>query len=467
MSDALLSKSQASAGQANVFVLGPNGNKLLNEQFSAEEQPTENHRRLEVTLLWGDTVVDVRTYAPGQTVTIGPAPSADFRVYEEGVLETFELVSDDAVHVPVGSKVAVFRDGHQAPGSDAGRLALSERAHVTVGTIHFILRWIRPATRSETGLFDSVDLSFARSLLAAFLIQLVLFVGFWITPLNNDLLSEELFKNPKAPIRTLIKPPDPRRPDVTGIEKGMKPKNRERKAGKKEAKELEAPPPKKGAPIVDAKKREEDHKKVMNTGLLVDLNGPASAVSKIFGSSDLGTGLNNALGGLRGGARADDAYGIGGFGSRGDGSGGGGTALGIGGLGSHFNGRGRGGYGNIDLGGKGKGVTRIDPGRTIVQGSLSKDVIAAIVRRHENEIKYCYEGELNKHPDLYGKVSVAWTIDGTGDVSEANVNETTMNNSSVENCMATKIRRWKFPEPKGGGQVFVTYPWVFKSSSEE
>ena len=109
----------------------------------------------------------------------------------------------------------------------------------------------------------------------------------------------------------------------------------------------------------------------------------------------------------------------------------------------------------------------ITPGRTIVQGSLSKDVIAGIVHRHENEIRYCYEAELNKHPDLYGKVSVAWTIDGTGDVSEANVNETTMNDTSVGNCMATKIRRWKFPEPKGGGQVFVTYPWVFKSSSEE
>ena len=62
---------------------------------------------------------------------------------------------------------------------------------------------------------------------------------------------------------------------------------------------------------------------------------------------------------------------------------------------------------------------------------------------------------------------MAWTIDGTGDVSEANVNETTMGNANVENCMATKIRRWKFPEPKGGGQVFVTYPWVFKAAGNE
>jgi hypothetical protein len=62
---------------------------------------------------------------------------------------------------------------------------------------------------------------------------------------------------------------------------------------------------------------------------------------------------------------------------------------------------------------------------------------------------------------------VAFTIDGTGDVSDATVNETTMNNQNVENCMAVHIRRWKFPEPKGGGQVFVTYPWVFKASGSD
>jgi hypothetical protein len=39
-----------------------------------------------------------------------------------------------------------------------------------------------------------------------------------------------------------------------------------------------------------------------------------------------------------------------------------------------------------------------------------------------------------------------------------------MGNSNVENCMTTHIRRWRFPEPKGGGQVFVTYPWVFKAA---
>ncbi|MBM4379794.1 MAG: energy transducer TonB, partial [Deltaproteobacteria bacterium] len=163
----------------------------------------------------------------------------------------------------------------------------------------------------------------------------------------------------------------------------------------------------------------------------------------------------------KGGAGMGDAGGVGGLGSRGSGAGGGGTGLGLGGLGTKGVGRGAGG-GGIDLGGRGKEGTRIIPGKTTVVGGLSKDVIAKVIKRHENEIKYCYEAELQKTPDLSGKVAVAWTIDGSGAVADASVSESTLNNGTAEQCILTRIRRWKFPEPEGGGVVSVTFPWVFK-----
>lgn len=46
-------------------------------------------------------------------------------------------------------------------------------------------------------------------------------------------------------------------------------------------------------------------------------------------------------------------------------------------------------------------------------------------------------------------------------MSEASVTETTLGSSAAEQCMLSRIRRWKFPEPKGGGVVAVTYPWLF------
>jgi TonB family protein len=102
-----------------------------------------------------------------------------------------------------------------------------------------------------------------------------------------------------------------------------------------------------------------------------------------------------------------------------------------------------------------------------VVGGLDKDVIAKIIRQHQNEIKYCYESELNKNPSLAGKVAVAFTIDPTGAVSDASVTESTLGNSTAESCMLSRIRRWKFPEPKGGGVVAVTYPWLFSPAGSE
>src|SRR5262249_10246024 len=175
-----------------------------------------------------------------------------------------------------------------------------------------------------------------------------------------------------------------------------------------------------------------------------------------------GSGINQALGGLKPGAGLTDARGVGGLGARGSGVGGGGTALGLGGLGTKGDGPGTGGSGLVDLSGKGKETTRVVPGKTIVVGGLSKEGIPKIIRSHQSEIKYCYEVELQKNPSLFGKVAVLFIIDAAGSVSEANVSESSLDNSNAEQCMLSRIRRWKFPEPEGGGLVSVNFPWIFK-----
>ena len=142
------------------------------------------------------------------------------------------------------------------------------------------------------------------------------------------------------------------------------------------------------------------------------------------------------------------------------------AGLGLGGLGTKGGGRGAGGYGSLDLGGRGKDTTRVVPGKTTVVGGLDRDVIMKVVKRHQNEIKYCYEQEAQKNPSLAGKVAVAWTIDPAGGVAEANVGESSISNANVESCIVQRIRRWKFPEPAGGGVVNVTFPWVFSVAGE-
>ena len=328
---------------------------------------------------------------------------------------------------------------------------------------------MRPSKRIASNIWGTVDFYFTKVLSTSFMAHVLFLAALLLTPVHTEQLSEDLFKNPNRFAKLIIKPPEEQPKHkfrrLSGVAEGAKAKDKEGKFGKKEAVKKEAAPSKKGAPIVDVNKREQDRKKVMSSGLLAALSGPdQGAASNVFGPGGLGTGINNALGGLHGGAGSGDAHGVGGLGSRGTGPGGGGTALGIGGLGTKGSGHGRGGYGSIDLGGRGKAMTQVTPGTTVVQGGLDKEVIARIVHRHQNEIKYCYEKELQKDPNLYGKVAIKWIIDPTGSVATASLAQSTMGNSNVVNCILTRVRRWKFPQPKGGGVVQVTYPWIFKSN---
>lgn len=121
----------------------------------------------------------------------------------------------------------------------------------------------------------------------------------------------------------------------------------------------------------------------------------------------------------------------------------------IGGAGSGFNGKGF----DMSLGG--------DEAEAI--GGLDKSLIAAVVQANIGQIKHCYERQLIIDPNVFGKIVAEWTINKDGLVSVSSVKKTTMNNKSVENCIISKIKGWTFPKPKGGGQVIVSYPFLFKS----
>ena len=63
-----------------------------------------------------------------------------------------------------------------------------------------------------------------------------------------------------------------------------------------------------------------------------------------------------------------------------------------------------------DKPGKKAGAPEVIPGTPEVRGSLDKEIIRRIIRRHINEVKFCYERELVKSPNLMGRVMVQFTI---------------------------------------------------------
>ena len=100
-----------------------------------------------------------------------------------------------------------------------------------------------------------------------------------------------------------------------------------------------------------------------------------------------------------------------------------------------------------------------------VDGGLDREVIAQYIKTQLGQILYCYERQLSANPDLYGKVAVKFTIAGTGQVESQTIGDSTLKSTPVEGCILSKIAKWKFPEPKGGTKVMVTYPFLFKSTN--
>ena len=96
-----------------------------------------------------------------------------------------------------------------------------------------------------------------------------------------------------------------------------------------------------------------------------------------------------------------------------------------------------------------------------IMGALHQCTIDSYVRKSVGEIRQCYENELAKDPKLAGRVLINFVISASGDVSSSKVLRTTLGNAEVEKCVAGVIKKIKFPKPKGGGIVFVNYPFVF------
>jgi hypothetical protein len=97
--------------------------------------------------------------------------------------------------------------------------------------------------------------------------------------------------------------------------------------------------------------------------------------------------------------------------------------------------------------------------------SISKDVIRTIVHGHVAEVKRCYDVALGVDPSLTGRVETYFTVGPSGAVIDVDVRATEWPSSEVtrelQRCLGAQIESWTFPPPTSGGNVTITYPFVF------
>lgn len=416
-------------------------------------------RTIDVVVTWAGTPLCVERLARAQTFTLGAMPPSNENASRHFLFHHPSLPSpaypivehraDGAVVVRAAEGMALSLDG--APlDLDRAPLALGKgaRARVQVGPLRIDVAGDKRAPTVVDTMRDIVDgrllrlSGVAMALHAGFVIALLLTRA----PDNLDdplvnrnaprWLSSPTLTSPRitpvvAERREAPKQPDassarPRRALDTSKKQGGKPSNRDLA--------LQA--------IAQMFASNDATSKVFGeNGHAADLSGLRGATTAGLGTDAMG--VRHGPGGLGNGATT-----VGGFDGRiGDGPIGGGGVL---------------------LRTK-KDHVIVDVFAPPVQDGdgLTREEIQRVLKRVMPQIKYCYEKELNREPTLEGKITTNWSIAPTGAVSRTAIAALTMQKpggDAVSACVTRILQRLQFPEPRNGGTVMVTYPFVFSSS---
>ena len=467
---------------------------------------------VEVAQVWQDLVLDVQHHAPGsQPVTLGASTGYRWRMLGvpiSWVPEGFARVAwmfapmlseaqqerrtdfycppgalpeeefgfirwDDGVpaaHVAPSWGGFVERDGARVDIEDlraSGQLATDddgcavlpltqgERIVVDTGSGRFATHLVPPGKRVLTRTRDRVDGPFMAFLACAGFVGAM--CGVLLATTTPDLQVDtielpsrfaELFLQEPAVERHLDQP------EKVEQQEGAKAKREEGKVGRKDADMERAKGDK-----VELRKAQMDKEIAENSGVLGALRD-GGELDGVLGSSALSMDLLGGIGGLIG-AKGVQA-GTNGLGSRGSGFGGGGTAAALGGLGTKGKGGGHMDYGEGRLDGEKqeRDIVSIGGGGIEIAG-MDKALVDAVIRRHLQSIRYCYQRELQREPSLAGKITVRFVIANDGSVSNVSTKSSTLGNAEVEGCINNRFYKMDFPKPKGNGIVFVSYPFLF------
>jgi TonB family protein len=427
---------------------------------------------VEVVILWGElSTLHVSHLSPPRDFSVGEAAAADFLIGSE-ILGTERL----PIVVVQGSSVAVA-----VPGTEQLMpLPLHAATRFEYRGFTFVVKHTTAARRVGAG--QSRTLAQHTWTLASMVAHLTLLLLFQLLPPHSSALSIDLINADSRLISYLDQPPATLNTDKPKwLEEDADADGGSGKSHQGDDGQLgkpEQPSQKRKYAIKGPAQSSDPHmardvaKQAAESagiiGVMRQNVGAWSSPNSTFGRDTASArDLSDAIGALMG-DQIGASFGFNGLGMRGHGRGGGGTgegSVGVGDLGTLGHGRGRGegdgiGQGAGQMHGRVSRVPRIRSEAADIHGALAKEVIRRVIGRHISEVRFCYQAQLNAHPDLQGRVTVKFVIAPTGAVQAAASEKSDLGNAKVEQCIAQAVRRWSFPAPEGGGIVVVSYPFL-------
>lgn len=135
-----------------------------------------------------------------------------------------------------------------------------------------------------------------------------------------------------------------------------------------------------------------------------------------------------------------------------------------GGVGTAGRGSGNSGYGVGGLGSKAGVKIVTGGGGEKIEGTIDREAIRRVIMANLRTIRTCYERQLNRNPDLSGKLVLSWDIGENGRVVGTRVKSNELGNADVATCILDRLKTWTFPEPPANQVVEVeAYPFFFSN----
>ena len=468
------------AGGGSAAVVVETDDEIYTRRFLRRAEHSDGS--VEAAMLFRDLVIVDDLYQPPTTLKVGSGADCQFQI-ESDLIPGGEIV---LLEVSSGEPVLLLREGMEGeiwvgdshftpaeamasgratPAGDVWRLALTRetRTRIVMGELVFFLRrseipkFVFPIKRE----WRAAGLALAVSTL----IQGGLILVSLLMPPEVGELAMEREAQLNRYVQMLLVKPEEKKPEEKP--EWLKEKQEADKKGeeKSDKSKPEDKNPKDKPEEVTELARAEARDEAMNRGAVDVLNqlGP----SNVFGGdAAAGVAELEAIGGVSD-TGLGQSYGQGGLGKFGGGLAGGGGRLSTG-VGGGAIGVGRSGGSNV--GGNLRGVSDRKVRTPVVSsqpftltGALDMDIVRRVIAEHRREIVACYETELQKVPDLQGRIDVEFVIGPDGAVGGTKLKASTMKNEAVHACVQRRVKQWRFPEPKGGGTVRVSYPWIFTS----
>lgn len=437
-----------------------------------------NGKRLEVRLQWGPVVLRVEQFACDRVITVGNQPGCDFCLPLPGFgPEPIELAGPGPageVVVQAGFEVIAQREPAgraPEPVAPAGlgqvvRLGLrpGERIRLGFGQLDLTLRLVGSARPVHTRMFYRLDASVPK----IWGMTVVLVIGMWMAIQATPPSQAGMVQDRIGPARyaRLVEPPaSSERRTFERIELRPEPRPTEPSDQRIRSAADRRRRPRTG---FTRSRPEDDRRVAIDSGILRLLKERASGGSpsgSLVGGVQASS-LEDPLEGLRPVGVGQAGF-LAGVNMRGGPPGGQGPGLDLDGLGGWPHGRPDGpGFDSVKVPQRPRSGVRFDREKVRLVGGLTHQVVGEAIQRHYSRFKYCYERELGRAPNLYGKLVVHFAIDGTGRVEQADVLQSSLQDANVEACVLRTVRSIRFPAPRGGGEVLVSYPFLFHTAGQ-